>query len=255
MAMVDLALTPDVRWSASTTELVLASSSAGFAALGVSARRVDSAAYGSYRAAGLRCHELLALIVSDDAEVTVGAAGELAAAAELMGAEWVLAVFRCALTSSTAAIIRECAAVFADVGAGMAVEFSPIGPISSIRAGLEVVDVAAAGGRAGLVIDSWHFCLSESTPKDLKSVPLDTVAYVQFADALPPVGEDLIRETMDRRAVPGEGVLDLRGFASTLLDRGWNGLVSVEVLNTELQPAPTETVVPRIYAATRSFWS
>ena len=35
--------------------------------------------------------------------------------------------------------------MFADAGAAMAVEFSPIGPISDIRAGLDVVEAA---GRA-----------------------------------------------------------------------------------------------------------
>ena len=255
MATVDLALTPDGRWPATTAELVAASRSAGFVALGISARHVDAAALGCYRVARLRCHELLALIVSDDAEATVKAAEELAAAAAVIGAEWVLTVFRCALTSMTAAIIRESATAFAAVGAGMAVEFSPLGPISSIRAGMEVVDVAARAGWAGLVIDSWHFCFSDCTSEDLWSVPLDAIAYVQFADALSPVSTDLGRETMDRRALPGQGVLDLRPFASTLRERGWEGLVSVEVLNAELRRAPIDAVIPRLYEASLSFWA
>ncbi len=52
---------------------------------------------------------------------------------------------------------------------------------------------------AGLMIDSWHFSFGDSTWKDLASVPLEKVAYVQFADGLAPVSADLMRETMDRR--------------------------------------------------------
>jgi len=34
---------------------------------------------------------------------------------------------------------------------------------------------------------------------------------------------------------PGQGGLDLTRFASTLRDRGYDGLVSVEILNEELR--------------------
>jgi sugar phosphate isomerase/epimerase len=251
---VQLALTPDTRWPASMKDLVRATSTTGFSALGIAASRVDAAVIRDYRAAGLRCHEILALQVGEDKRETLAAARELAGAAGAIDADWVLAVFRSPLTIVTASIIRECAATFAEVGAGMAVEFSPLGPIASIREGMEVVDVAGRSGRAGLMIDSWHFSFSDSTWDDLQSVPLDSVAYVQFADALPPVSPKLGRETMDRRALPGEGVLDLRRFASTLLDRGWEGLVSVEILNADLRTAPILTVIPRFYEATAPFW-
>jgi sugar phosphate isomerase/epimerase len=34
---------------------------------------------------------------------------------------------------------------------------------------------------------------------------------------------------LHRRAIPGEGILELDPFARTLLDRGYDGIVSVEV--------------------------
>ena len=39
------------------------------------------------------------------------------------------------------------------------------------------------------------------------------------------------RESSHRRAVPGEGVLELDRFAETMRDRGYDGIVSVEVLS------------------------
>jgi hypothetical protein len=94
-----------------------------------------------------------------------------------MGADWVLTVFRCPLTAETAPIVQRSAAVIAEAGAAMAVEFSPLGPISSIRSALGVVEVAnGGGGRAGLLIDSWHFERGESTWDDLEAVPADQIA-------------------------------------------------------------------------------
>ena len=165
-----------------------------------------------------------------------------------------LTVFRSGLTTGTAAVIARCAAMFAEAGAGMAVEFSPLGPVDTVRAGLDVV-AAAGAGRAGLVIDTWHFGFGDSTFADLAAVPLDQIAYVQFTDALEPVSERLGRETMHRRALPGDGILELERFASTLLDRGWDGLVSVEVLSEELRGLPVAEITRRAHAATLRFWA
>jgi sugar phosphate isomerase/epimerase len=64
----------------------------------------------------------------------------------------------------------------------------------------------------------------------------------------------LIRESLHRRALPGEGVLELRRFAATLLDRGWDGTVSVEVLSAQLRALPVDVLVGRLYATTAPYW-
>jgi sugar phosphate isomerase/epimerase len=85
-------------------------------------------------------------------------------------------------------------------------------------------------------------------------VPLDDVAYVQFTDALQPLSDNLVRETLHRRASPGEGILQLDRFAKTLLDRGWEGTVSVEVLTAELRELPVDALVRRLHDTTARFW-
>jgi sugar phosphate isomerase/epimerase len=251
---VELALTPDSRWEIDTGQLVEAAHQAGFAGLGLQVSRASPESAAAFAAAGIRCHELLALLLSDDEPATLSSAENLAKGAALVGAEWVLTVFRTGLSRGTARLIERCAAMFTEAGAGMAVEFSPLGPVSSIQAGLEVV-AAAGAGRAGLMIDSWHFSRGESTWQDLASVPLEKIAYVQFTDGLAPVSSDLMRETMDRRAFPGEGVLELDRFAATLLDRGWQGVVSVEVLNQELRELPVPEFARRAYSAAAPYWA
>jgi sugar phosphate isomerase/epimerase len=251
---VQLALTPDGRWGYPTAELVSAARGAGFNAVGINADRVDGAAVESYRSAGLLCHEVLALIVGDDETATLTAARRLAHAASAMRATWVLTVFTAAVSARTEQLIQHCAAIIADAGAAMAVEFSPLGPVSSINAGMDAVRAANRGGRAGLMIDSWHFCFSESTWHDLATVPLDDIAYVQFTDASAPESQRLVRETLHRRALPGQGVLDLDRFAATLRDRGYNGIVSVEVLSAALRELPVDALVERLHDATAPYW-
>jgi len=144
---VQLALTPDGRWDFATSDLVSAASVAGFTAVGINAERVDAAAVDAYAATGVRCHELLALVVSDDESATMASAELLADRAETIGAEWVLTVFTARVPPQR---IKRCAKAFDGVGAGMAVEYTPLGAIPTIRDGMEFV-------RAGLMIDSSHF--------------------------------------------------------------------------------------------------
>ena len=251
---VELGLTPDGRWDIDLEELVDVARGAGFAALGLLASRADAEAAAAYAAAGLRCHELLALVVGDDGDSTVRYAGRLAEAAALVDADWVLTTFQVGLTADSAKVIERCAAMFSDAGAAMAVEFSPLGPMTSISDGLDVVRAAGAG-RAGVMIDTWHFSFGDSTWEDLTAIPLEQIAYVQFSDAPEPLSDDGIHETMNRRALPGDGVLELERFASTLLDRDWEGLVSVEVLNEELRAIPVGDFAHRAYEATARYWS
>jgi sugar phosphate isomerase/epimerase len=114
---------------------------------------------------------------------------------------------------------------------------------------------AAGADKAGLLIDSWHFSFGDSTWEDLETVPLDRIAYVQFDDALRPVSDDLMDETLNRRAMPGAGFLELDRFAGTLLDRGWEGLVSVEVLSSELQALSIDDFARAAHDSTRRYFS
>jgi sugar phosphate isomerase/epimerase len=250
---VQLALTPDGRGDFATSDLGSAASAAGFTAVGVNADRVDAAAVDAYAATGVRCHELLALVVSDDESATMTSAEQLADRAQTIGAEWVLTVFTAKVPPQH---IQRCAKLFDDVGAGIAVEYTPLGAIPSIREGMDVVRPASRAGRAGLMIDSWHFCFSDNTWDDLAAVPLDDIAYLQFTDALEPeYRERMIRESLHRRALPGEGILELHRFAATFLDRGYDGTVSVEVLSAELRKLPVDVLTGRLYATTAPYWS
>jgi hypothetical protein len=122
----------------------------------------------------------------------------------------VLTVFTTPITAGLTNTWRRCCSMFAEAGAGMAVEFSPLGPVAAIADAMEVVRAAQPAGRAGLLVGSWHFFFGDSTFDELASVPLEDIAYIQFTDALAPESQRLVRETLHRRTLPGDGVLHNR---------------------------------------------
>src|SRR5258708_16075683 len=149
-------------------------------------RRAEAACAAALAAGGLRCHELLALVLSADEQATLRRARQLAEAAALVNAPWVLTTFAVPLNPGPRPLIERCAAMFAEAGAGMAVEFSPLGAVTSIAPGLEVVK-AAGVERAGVVIDSWHFFPPASRWGQLERLPLYPIPHLPFNHPLPPV--------------------------------------------------------------------
>jgi sugar phosphate isomerase/epimerase len=250
---VEIALTQDTRRPVATAELAAATRAAGFGALGMVSGRFVPEDRAVLAEAGLRCHELLGLQVRADAEATIVSAEELARDAAAIGAPWVLTTFEVGLTDDVRKVVARCAAIFAEADSGLAVEFSPLGPVAGIADGVEAA--AAAGGRAGIVIDAWNFCFGPSTWEDLERVPLDRVAYVQFADALQPLGAVNMEEAMTRRALPGEGMLELDRFATTLRSRGWDGVVSMQVLSDDLRRLPLAEYTRQVHDAAVPYWS
>jgi sugar phosphate isomerase/epimerase len=249
---VELGLTPDTRRVVDTATLAAAARAAGFTALGMVSGRIEPDARTVLDEAGLRCHELLGLQVTDPGAVEEAAA-RLAADAATLGASWVLTTFQVDFTPAVARAVARAAAIFADAGAGLAVEFSPLGPVATIGDALAVIDATGVVGSA-MVLDAWNFCFGASTWADLEQVPLDGIAYVQFADARPPLREPNFDEAMTRRALPGDGMLELDRFAATLRDRGWGGVVSMQVLSDELRTLPVEEYARRVHDSATRYW-
>jgi sugar phosphate isomerase/epimerase len=196
----------------------------------------------------------MALTISNNQPATLASAERLAEKAAEVEAEWVVTVFAANMDRRAFALMDRCAAILSRSGARMAVEFSPLGSVTSIREGLEIVS-AVGPDRAGVLIDTWHFFQGDSTWRDLAEIPLERIAYIQFDDAPAPISSDLMDETMNRRAMPGTGIFDLDRFATTLLDRGWEGLVSVEVLNRELGSLPVGEFAREAHSRTARYWS
>jgi sugar phosphate isomerase/epimerase len=251
--MIELALTPDFRWSVDVDDLVAGAQRAGFSAVGIRGEDANTAAAAALTRTGLRCHEVLALMIGPDEKTNFAQAEQLAIGASAISAAAVVATFVAPLSDTTERIVRRCAAIIAEAGAKLAVEFTPFGEVSSIPAALAIADLAGTEC-AGVLIDTWHFFRSGAVWEDLEAIPLDRITHVQFDDAPEPISDNGTHETINRRVMPGDGGFALERFASTLLDRGWDGVVSVEVLNKELRTLPVDEFAALAYAHTVPYW-
>lgn len=249
---MELGLTQDTRRPVETMTIVDAARAAGFTALGMVSGQCGTEDRALFDAAGVRCHELLGLQVSADVEATTATAERLAQDAANIGATWVLTTFQVGLADVADALPRW-VSMLEEAGTGFALEFSPLGPVADIVDALTVLE-ATKSDRSRMVVDSWNFCLGPSTWEDLERIPLESIAYVQFTDALEPIGDVNMDEAMHRRALPGDGVLEVDRFVATIRDRGWNGVVSMQVLSDELRALPVDEYARRVHDAGARYW-
>jgi sugar phosphate isomerase/epimerase len=108
---------------------------------------------------------------------------------------------------------------------------------------------------AGVLVDTWHFFLGPNTWEDLDRLPRERVAYLQFDDHPALASDDLHEETLQRRVFPGEGRFDLTRFCREFRARGFDGLVSVEVLNQEWRGRDPATFARRAHETSARYWS
>lgn len=252
---MELGLTPDTRRAEDTATVVAGAAAAGFDAVGLVAGRAEGAR-GLLDRAGLRCHELLGLQVTRDLPAAEATVALLADEAARSGAEWVLTTFPAPVDAEVLAATARWAARIEEAGARLAVEFSPLGTVASVADALALRE-ALGPAHLGVVVDVWNFCLGPSTWEDLDQLPLDAVAYVQFTDALAPRDGGAavtLDEAMTRRALPGDGVLELDRFVAALRGRGWDGTVSLQVLSDELRALPFDEYARLVAAAGRRYW-
>jgi sugar phosphate isomerase/epimerase len=202
---------------------------------------------------GLRCPDVMALRVSRHEEEVFERTDQLAKAADVLGADYVLSLFWSRVNEESIDRFGRCADVVGRSGARLALEMPPIGELNSISAAMSVLNEVGFAN-ASLMIDTFHFSRGRSTWEELESFPLEALGYIQFDDALPPEGDDVMHETIDRRAMPGDGELELERFVGTLTDRGWSGLVSVEVLSAQLRELDVTTFARLAYDTTAPYW-
>ena len=89
----------------------------------------------------------------------------------------------------------------------------------------------------GLLLDSWQWHTSGGTIGDLAKLAPGQVSYIHLADA--PLGRELNQQLDEERELPGQtGVVDVVGFLKQMDRIGFEGLVSVEPYNAQLNASP-----------------
>ncbi|MFO0691500.1 MAG: sugar phosphate isomerase/epimerase family protein [Myxococcota bacterium] len=206
------------------------------------------------RSLGLRCPEIAALLIDDDPAQTEAQLAPLEQAVRILRPDWILVNSNLVPSAQTAGEFRRAADRLGALGTGLAVEYLAISPgVRSIAGALELIDRSGAAN-AGVLVDTWHFFLGPDDWEDLAKLPLERLAYVQFDDHPAITGDDLREETLHRRVLPGEGLFDLERFSRTLRARGFDGLVSVEVLSQAWRGGDAEAFVREAHRSTAPFW-
>lgn len=203
--------------------------------------------------AGIRCPEIAALMIGEDAAATEAQLAEFEPAVAALRPDWILVNSDHAPGPATAGEFRRAADRLGRHGARLAVEFLAISRVHSIADALELIDLAGVAD-AGVLVDTWHFFLGPDDWDSLAKLPLERLAYVQFDDHPAIATDDLREETIDRRVFPGEGLFDLDRFSRTLRARGFDGLVSVEVLSKAWRGGDVDAFVERAYRTSAPFW-
>jgi len=150
------------------------------------------------------------------------------------------------------------ARLLADHGVRLGLEF--IGPEASlrkfkhpfIRSVAAMLKLARAiGPNCGLLLDAWHWHCAGGTREDLRGLTRDLLVHVHVDDA--PAGVPRAELIDNRRKLPcTTGVIDIDGFMQALADAGYDGPVTAEPFDPEVNALPAEEAAARTARTTRA---
>ncbi|MSP93580.1 MAG: sugar phosphate isomerase/epimerase [Myxococcales bacterium] len=143
--------------------------------------------------------------------------------------------------------IREFAAVAADAGLVLALEFnSSVQMVNSLRVARDLVSAAGHPG-CRLLLDTYHLQRSGATVADVADIRGDEIAHVQFSD-VPASGPAADHGT--DRLPPGMGCIPFREMFAAILETGYSGPLCYEAPNPRAWARAPEEVAREALAAT-----
>jgi sugar phosphate isomerase/epimerase len=80
-------------------------------------------------------------------------------------------------------------------------------------------------------------------------VPGHLYGWVELSDGQWANMPDPVDETVNHRALPGEGEFPIREYVAAVRDAGYEGPWGVEVLSQELRELPIEQIFDRAYGS------
>ncbi len=111
----------------------------------------------------------------------------------------------------------------------------------------QALDLCDQIGRpnAGLLVDSFHWFVAGHTVSDLLKLRREQVVHCHINDA---PDRSLDEQRDNDRLLPGDGIIDLKSFLTTLKRIGYDGAVSVEVLSEKLPKERSKEELARVSA-------
>jgi sugar phosphate isomerase/epimerase len=108
------------------------------------------------------------------------------------------------------------------------------------------------GPNCGLLVDAFHLHAAAEPMSVLSKLSAQQIVLVHVNDA-PDVPLEKIED--GKRLLPGEGIIDLKGFFSALAALHYTGPVAVEVFSDQLRALPPAQAAARASAAIKDFLS
>jgi sugar phosphate isomerase/epimerase len=207
---------------------------------------------GVMRQHGVSCYELVPMMLTSDEHHFKAGLGDLLRVVTELQPAIVYAIGPDEPDERMAANFRLGAQALADLGVGSAIEFVAGWGVDTLDKALDLA--VAAGAGVGLVMDSWQVFRTPGGWPALNALAGDRIAFAQLADGLAEPMADPMFEMSNRRLIPGEGAFDLIGFRDAVRARGFDGVVSVEVLNEDWRARPVADFARATLAATRALW-
>jgi len=113
--------------------------------------------------------------------------------------------------------------------------------------GMRAMCAAIGIGNCGFLLDSFHWYTSGGMVADIEHLDSTEVVYVHVNDGV--TGRSRAEQIDGQRELPGNGVIDLKGFFSALRKIGYDGPVAVEPFNKALKEMSREEAVKATAAA------
>ncbi|WP_263998491.1 sugar phosphate isomerase/epimerase family protein [Mycobacterium yunnanensis] len=169
--------------------------------------------------------------------------------AHALGAECLVVVCGAAATPDLNAARRHVEDGLSDLAryaatAGVSLAVEPMHPMmiadrSVVTSLSEAVDLVerTADPRVGVALDAYHVFWDVDYPREAMRAS-GRIHTVQISDWTVPIHHQL-----RSRGMPGEGVIDLRGFMAIVRAAGFRGLVEVEVLSDRWAAVPPQVAV------------
>ena len=153
----------------------------------------------------------------------------------------------CELPLLTERYAELCAEAAERHAARMVYEFMPPDVnVQDLDTALAIVE-AADSLNAAVAIDTWHMAKLGISPDDLRRIPEGLLGWFELSDGQYANMPDPVDETINHRALPGEGEFPIREYVAAARDTGYDGPWGVEVLSAELRAPPIEQIFDRAY--------
>ena len=119
-------------------------------------------------------------------------------------------------------------------------------------AGLRELIEAIGKKNIGYLLDSFHTYCAEDSNKDLEFLKAEDIISVQLNDGV--LGRTISTQRDLERELPGDtGIIDLKNFLNFINSKGYQGPVSVEPFNKELNKMELDKKLKRVRASFLKF--